>query len=42
MSVTITTYGDDDGDDTMDAAEMRTVLTTKISKLVSYENKAAS
>jgi hypothetical protein len=42
MNVAVTTYSDDDGDDTMDATEMRTTLTTKIGKLVSYENKAAS
>lgn len=41
MSVTVTTYSDDDGDDAMDANEMRTTLTTKIGKFVSYENKAA-
>jgi hypothetical protein len=42
MNVDVTTYSDDDGDDTMDATEMRTTLTTKTGKLVSYENKAAS
>ena len=42
MSITVTTYSDDDGDDTMDANEMRTTLTTKIGQLVSYENKASS
>jgi hypothetical protein len=42
MSVTVTTYSDDDGDDAMDAAEMRITVTTKIGKLVSYENKAGS
>jgi hypothetical protein len=41
MSVTVTTYSDDDGDDTMDAAEARLTLTTKISKLVNYENEAS-
>jgi hypothetical protein len=40
MSVSVTAYSDDDGDDALDAAEMRTVLTTKIAKLVTYENKA--
>ena len=42
MNVSVTTYSDDDGDDTLDATEMRTTLTTKIGKLVSYENKASS
>lgn len=42
MSVSVTTYSDDDGDDTMDAVEARITMTTKVSKLVSYENKANS
>jgi hypothetical protein len=42
MSVSVTAYSDDDGDDTMDANEMRTTVTTKIGKLISYETKAAS
>jgi hypothetical protein len=42
MSVSVTTYSDDDGDDTMDAIEARITVTTKISKLVSYENAASS
>jgi hypothetical protein len=42
MSVTVTTYSDDDGDDVMDAGEMRTTLTTKIAKTVNYANKASS
>ena len=42
MSITVTTYSDDDADDTMDANEMRTTLSTKIGKLVSYENLASS
>ena len=42
MSISVTTYNDDDGDDTLDAAEMRTILTTKVGKLVTYENKASS
>jgi hypothetical protein len=41
MSVSVTTYSDDDGDDTMDAAEARITVATKISKLVSYENEAS-
>lgn len=42
MNVSVTTYCDDDGDDAMDPSEMRTILTTKIGKSASYENKAAS
>jgi hypothetical protein len=42
MSVTVTTYSDDNGNDVMDAAEARTTFTTKIAKLVSYETKASS
>jgi hypothetical protein len=42
MSVSITTYYDEDGDDALDAAEMRTSMTTKIGKFISYENKASS
>jgi hypothetical protein len=41
MSVTATTYSDDDGDDSLDANEMRSSLTTKIGKFASYENEAA-
>jgi hypothetical protein len=40
MSVSVTTYSDDDNDDTLDAAEARTILTTKIAKLVTYEYEA--
>ncbi|MCI0332161.1 MAG: hypothetical protein L0228_02915 [Planctomycetes bacterium] len=42
MNVSVTTYSDDDSDDAMDAAEARITVTTKVSKLVSYENKANS
>ena len=42
MNVSVTTYSDDNGNDAMDASEVRTTLTTKIGKLVSYENKAGS
>jgi len=42
MNISVTTYSDDDGDDTMDAAEARVTVTTKISKLATYENKASS
>jgi hypothetical protein len=41
MNVSVTTYSDDDADDTMDAAEARLTVTTKISKLVNYENEAS-
>lgn len=42
MNVSLTTYSDDDGDDTMDAGEMRTTFTTKIGKTVTYETQASS
>jgi hypothetical protein len=42
MNVAVTAYSDDDGDDTMDAAEARLTVTTKIGKLVSYETLAGS
>jgi hypothetical protein len=42
MSITVTAYSDDDGDDTLDAGEPRTVLTTKVSKLANYETMAGS
>jgi hypothetical protein len=42
MNISVTVYRDDDGDDALGAAEMRTVLTTKISRLISYESKAGS
>ena len=42
MNISVTTYCDDDGDSTLDANEMRTVLTTKIGQLATYENKASS
>jgi hypothetical protein len=42
MAVSVTTYSDDDNDDTMDAGEARITVTTKISKLVNYESKASS
>jgi hypothetical protein len=42
MSVSVTAYSDDDGDDAMDAAEARITVTTKVSKLMSYESKASS
>jgi hypothetical protein len=42
MSVSVTTYSDDDDDDSLDAAEMRTIVSTKIAKLVTYANKASN
>jgi hypothetical protein len=42
MNISVTTYSDDDADDVLDAAEIRTLFTTKIAKLVTYENKASS
>jgi hypothetical protein len=42
MSVSVTVYSDEDGDDTMDAGEMRSTFTTKISKLVNYQGIAGS
>jgi hypothetical protein len=42
MAISVTTYSDDDADDVLDANEMRTVLTTKIARLATYEQKANS
>jgi hypothetical protein len=42
MTVTVTTYSDDNGNSTMDSSEARTTLTTKIAKLASYVTKAGS
>jgi hypothetical protein len=42
MNVSITIYSDDNGDDSLGANEMRTVLTTKIAKMLTYEIKANS
>jgi hypothetical protein len=42
MTVTVTTYSDDNGNSTMDAAEARTTMTTKVAKLVSYVTKSSS
>ncbi|HWL72561.1 MAG TPA: hypothetical protein VNQ74_01655 [Burkholderiaceae bacterium] len=41
MNLVVTTYSDDNANDVMDAAEARITVTTKISKLMSYENKAS-
>jgi hypothetical protein len=40
MNITLTTYSDVNGDDAMDADEMRITLTTKIGKFASYESLA--
>jgi hypothetical protein len=42
MVVTVTTYSDDNGNNTMDSSEARTTMSTKIAKLVSYVTKASS
>jgi hypothetical protein len=42
MCVSVTAYNDEDGDDSLDSGEMRTTLTTKISKVASYEQMAGS
>jgi len=42
MNVTVTTYNDTDNDDSLSADEPQMVLTTKISKLISYETLAGS
>src|SRR3954464_4918770 len=41
MVVTVTTYSDDNGNNTMDSNEARTTMTTKVAKLVSYVTKAS-
>ena len=42
MNVTVTVYSDDNGNSTLDAGELQTTFTTKISKLVNYETMAGS
>jgi hypothetical protein len=42
MSVTVTTYYDEDGDSSLDSDESSVTLTTKIGKFVTYENEASS
>jgi hypothetical protein len=41
MVVTVTVYSDANGTSVMDSSEARTIMTTKIAKLVSYETKAS-
>ena len=42
MAISATAYYDDNGDDTLDAAEPQITFTTKISKLITYESLAGS
>jgi hypothetical protein len=42
MNVSVTVYRDDNANSTLDASEMRSTFTTKISKLVNYESMAGS
>jgi hypothetical protein len=42
MNVSVTVYYDDNGNDSMDAAEIRSTFTTKVSKLATYESIAGS
>jgi len=42
MNVSVTVFSDDNGNSTLDAGEMQSIFTTKISKLVNYENMAGS
>jgi len=42
MNVSVTIYSDDNGNDSLDSTELKTVLTTKTAKLLSYELKANS
>jgi hypothetical protein len=42
MNVSVTVYYDANGNDGLDASEMRTIFTTKISKCASYEYMAGS
>jgi hypothetical protein len=41
MVVTVTTFSDDNGNNTMDSSEARTTMATKVAKLVSYVTKAS-
>jgi hypothetical protein len=42
MVVTTTVYSDDNGNDAMDASEMRSTFTTKIGKMSNYQSVAGS
>lgn len=40
MSIVVTAYHDEDNDSSLDPSEARLVISTKVSKLISYESKA--
>lgn len=42
MNVSVTAYSDDNNNSAMDSSEMRTTLTTKVSKLATYEDMAGT
>lgn len=42
MNISVTVYYDANGNDVLDASEMRTIFTTKISKCATYETLAGS
>jgi hypothetical protein len=42
MNIAVTVYDDANGNDTLDASEMQTTFTTKISKCATYETLAGS
>jgi hypothetical protein len=42
MNVSVTVYSDDNGNAALDATEMSSTFTTKVSKLVNYETMAGS
>jgi hypothetical protein len=42
MNVSVTAYSDDNGNSAMDSSESRTTLTTKVSKLATYEDEAGT
>jgi hypothetical protein len=42
MSVSVTVYSDDNGNATLDAGELSSTFSTKVSKLVNYESMAGS
>jgi hypothetical protein len=42
MTVSVTTYSDDNSNSVMDSSEMRSTFTTKVAKLLTYANKAGT
>lgn len=42
MSVSVTTYSDDNGNDVLDGSEISSTFTTKVAKCVSYASKAGN